>query len=59
MLTEQEKMAAAKAAYEKFLTAISELLIEQKDLFGKILHKMEERKINAESKKRRDNFMNN
>lgn len=59
MLTEREKIAAAKAAYEKFLTAISELLIEQKEMFGKILQKMEERKTNAESKKIRDSFINN
>jgi len=58
MLTEQEKIAAAKAAYEKFLTAISELLIEQKEMFGKILQKMEERKTNAENKKRGNGFIN-
>jgi len=45
MTSEQEKIRLAKAAFEKFLKGIVELLEEQKHLLERIMGKIEQRKI--------------
>lgn len=45
MLSEQEKIKAAKSAFEKFIKRIAELLEEQKILLERIMGKIEARKI--------------
>lgn len=45
MLTEQEKIRLAKVAFERFLQKIIVLLSEEKQLFERIMGKIEQRKI--------------
>lgn len=45
MLSEQEKIRLARAAFDRFVRRISELLEEQKLLFERIMGKIEARKI--------------
>lgn len=45
-LSEQEKIKLAKAAFDKFIKRIAELLEEQKLLFERVMEKVEAKKIN-------------
>lgn len=45
MLSEQEKIKLAKAAFKKFVDRMRELLCEQKFLFDHLMEKIEARKI--------------
>lgn len=45
MLSEQEKIKLAKAAFQRFIKKIAELLMEQKFLFERLMKKIEARKI--------------
>ncbi|MDP3056966.1 MAG: hypothetical protein Q8N37_00390 [bacterium] len=46
MSTEQQKIRLAKIAFERFLQKIILLLGEEKQLFERIMGKIEQRKIN-------------
>lgn len=45
MQTEQEKIKLAKAAFERYVKRLRELLNEQKFLFDHLMEKIEARKI--------------
>ncbi len=54
MLTEQEKIRMAKAAFEKFADTVARLLIEHRAMFEEIMEEVTERKTAEHRSKIKD-----